>query len=636
MKTTLPLLGSLILPLLLQAEQWPGWRGPQGNGVTSEKQIPLRWSTNENVRWRVSLPGRGNSSPIVWGDRVFVTQAVSGENRRTVMCFNRTSGELMWQSGVTYTEKEQTQRDNPYCAATPVTDGERVIASFGSAGLYCYDFAGKELWHREFGKMNHAFGNASSPVIHGDLCFFNFGPDEKARLIAVNKRTGETAWEAEPPKVDPSEQPSPRGFGPGTSVAAEFLAHADKNKDEKVSKDEFTTMGESWFDRMDAERSGKLTREQFIEKLTDVLPRQGGGGGGGGGGGSAGGGGAGAGGGGGTAAASQPGGPGAPGTPPGPAGQGGPGGRRALTGGGPRSVAPGLFAAVDSDKDGAVSRSEMKNVFAKWATDWDADKNGVLNEDEVRNGLNSVLPRVEFAGGGPGGPGGPGGRGGPGRGPGGGGGGGGGGFGGGTWSTPLVIHAGDHDEVIMNFPNRLAAYDPKTGKQLWLSKGLGGTIYTTPLWGEGAVIAMSSGMGGGNAVALKPGGNGDVTESQRLWRLDRIKSGIGSGVIYDGHIYLVSQDGVAQCLDAKSGKVIWEERLRGTGARNGSWSSMLLAGERIYVPNQGGDVFVLRASPKFELLATNSVSEPTNASLAAAGDALYLRTDASLWCLAGK
>jgi outer membrane protein assembly factor BamB len=185
----------------------------------------------------------------------------------------------------------------------------------------------------------------------------------------------------------------------------------------------------------------------------------------------------------------------------------------------------------------------------------------------------------------------------------------------------------------MNFPNRLAAYEPKTGKQLWLSKGLGETIYTTPVWGEGVLVAMSSGMGSGNAIALKPGGSGDVTESQRLWRLDRVKSGMGSGMIHDGHFYTISQDGFATCLDLKTGSTVWEERLKGSGARGSSWSSMLLADGKIYVPNQSGDVFVLRASPRFEVLSTNAVGEPTNASLAASNGELFMRTDKSLWCL---
>src|SRR5437868_6069454 len=94
------------------ATNWPAWRGPQGTGISSEQSLPLKWSTNENVRWRVPLPEPGNSSPIVWGDRVFVTQAVQQEKRRTVMCFNRGTGKLLWQSGITYAEPEPTQEDN--------------------------------------------------------------------------------------------------------------------------------------------------------------------------------------------------------------------------------------------------------------------------------------------------------------------------------------------------------------------------------------------------------------------------------------------------------------------------------------------------------------------------------------------
>ena len=140
--TTAGLLAALSTNLT--AANWPAWRG-DGTGVSADKKLPVNWSTNENVRWRVPLPERANSSPIVWGNRVFVAQAVSGENRRTLMCFDREDGKLLWQSGVAYTEREQTQRENPYCSATPATDGERVIASFGSAGLYCYDFSGKNF-----------------------------------------------------------------------------------------------------------------------------------------------------------------------------------------------------------------------------------------------------------------------------------------------------------------------------------------------------------------------------------------------------------------------------------------------------------------------------------------------------------
>ena len=112
----------------------------------------------------------------------------------------------------------------------------------------------------------------------------------------------------------------------------------------------------------------------------------------------------------------------------------------------------------------------------------------------------------------------------------------------------MLIKVDGHDQLIVNFPNRLAAYDPKTGRQLWLSKGLGSSIYATPLWGDGLLVGMSAGIGSGNAIAVKPGGDGDITDKQRLWRSERIKSAIGSGVIYGEHVYMAGSDGVAVCL----------------------------------------------------------------------------------------
>jgi outer membrane protein assembly factor BamB len=199
-----------------------------------------------------------------------------------------------------------------------------------------------------------------------------------------------------------------------------------------------------------------------------------------------------------------------------------------------------------------------------------------------------------------------------------------------------LVVADGREELVISQPGCLVAYEPKTGKQLWISKGLGGTIYTSPVSGEGALVGTTSGPGGGSAIAVKAGGNGDVSESQRLWRNERMKSGIGSGVIHEGYLYTISQEGIAGCSNLKDGSTVWEERLKGTGSRGSSWSSMLLADGKIYVPNQSGDVFVLRAAPKFEVLATNSVSESTNASLAASDGELFLRTDKALWCFGKK
>ena len=115
-----------------------------------------------------------------------------------------------------------------------------------------------------------------------------------------------------------------------------------------------------------------------------------------------------------------------------------------------------------------------------------------------------------------------------------------------------------------------------------------------------------------------------------------MKGSIGTGVVHDGRLYSIASDGFALCTDLKTGKRLWQKRLEASGDRSSSWSSMLLAGGKIYVPNQSGDVFVLRAGREFDVLATNSINEPTNASLAASDGELFLRTDKSLWCIGAR
>jgi outer membrane protein assembly factor BamB len=195
------LLAALFLMPVRQAaaDNWPAWRGPDGNGQCRERNLPLKWSATENVRWKVPLPGPGNSTPIVWGSRIFLTQATEGGRKRSLMCLDREDGKLLWRQTSEYNDPEPTHPTNPYCSGSPVTDGERVVVSFGSAGLDCYDFEGKRLWHRDLGKCLHIWGNAASPVIYGDLVLLNFGPGERTFLVAVDKRTGREVWRAEEP-----------------------------------------------------------------------------------------------------------------------------------------------------------------------------------------------------------------------------------------------------------------------------------------------------------------------------------------------------------------------------------------------------------------------------------------------------
>lgn len=429
---TLPRFATLLLAAALpcSAANWPAWRGANADGISTEKNLPLKWSKTENVRWRIPLPEAGNSTPIVWGERIFVTQPVG--DRRTLLCFNRADGKQLWQVGVATKEKEPTHATNPYCSASPVTDGESVIVSFASDGLFCYDFSGKELWKRtDLGQQIHIWGAATSPVIHGNLCFLNFGPGETTYLLAVDKQTGKTVWKNDEAGGD-SGNPPP-----------------------------------------------------------------------------------------------------APKDPP-------------------------------ADKKAAAPRG-------KWL---------------------------------------------------------------GSWTTPVIINENGSDSLIMSWPDRLCSLNPATGKERWNSKGLTALVYTSPIHADGILVAMSGFSG--SAMAVRTGGSGDVTESKRLWHQRNSPQRIGSGVIHEGHIYIHNDPGTAMCLNLETGKQVWSERLVGGGATGVNWSSVLLADAKCYTITQGGDCFVFKASPTFELLATNSLGEKSNSSIVPAGGALLIRTHKALWCIGGN
>jgi len=397
---------------------WPAWRGDAaGTGITSETALPLKWSATENVKWKVPLPEAGNSTPIVWGDRVFITQAAG--TRRLVMAFDRQDGRLLWEAGPTYTEKEPTHKTNTLCSASPTTDGERVLASFGSAGLFAFDFQGKELWRVDTGKVDHEWGYAISPVLHGELCILANGAGSNWWLAAFDKKNGKEVWRVKGPAMDAAERTD--GF------------------------------------------AGK--------------------------------------------------------------------------------------------SDGMV----------------------------------------------------------------------------GSWSTPVIVKAEGREELVMTWPEKMVAYDPATGRELWRASGMNPLLYTSPMPGEGVIIG--SGGYGGTTIAVKPGGSGDVSTGQRLWQKARDKQRIGSGVIKDGHLYILNTPGTAQCIKLATGEPVWEERVGG-GGKSQSWSSMVLSGDRIYVLNQSSDTVVLRASPKFEALSVNALGDGlTNSSHAISKGDIFIRTHRHLWCI---
>jgi outer membrane protein assembly factor BamB len=215
----------LVLSLLLTAlanDRWPQFRGPQSLGVAEDPQLPDKWSATENVAWKTDIPGMGWSSPIVWGDRIFVTSVISAgeieppkkglyfggerrdipkdEHRWMVYCVDWRTGKILWQQEAFRGAPKTTRHlKNSYASETPVTDGERVYAYFGNAGLFCYDIKGNLIWKQMFEprKTRFGWGTAASPVVYKDRLYIINDNDEKSFFAAYDKKTGQEAWRVE-------------------------------------------------------------------------------------------------------------------------------------------------------------------------------------------------------------------------------------------------------------------------------------------------------------------------------------------------------------------------------------------------------------------------------------------------------
>jgi len=394
------------------AGNWPAWRGPQANGTSDERGLPVTWGPGKNILWKVSLPEPGNSTPIVWGERVFITHSLDKGKRRALIALDRATGKKLWQREVPCAVPETSHPQNPPCSASPVTDGTAVYAHFASAGVVAFDFDGKKLWQRDLGPVLHRWGNGSSPVIYKDLLIVYQGPGEPTFLTALNKRTGATVWTRKEP------------------------------------------------------------------------------------------------------------------------------------------------------------------------------------------GINSPI------------------------------------FG--SWSTPVVVRANGRDELVMPLPGdriggdgEFKAYDPNTGEILWRCQGLGTEVYAMPVVSAAGDMVVGISGHNGPTMAVRPGGNGDVTGTHRLWRsAGKLPQRIGSGILHEGRLFLADAEGFVECLDSKNGATIWKERLPGR-----LWGSMLLAEGRLCVSSLEGKTFVLAAEPKFRLLATNDIAEPVYAALAVSDGTIFLRTYQNLYCI---
>ncbi|MBM4030433.1 MAG: serine/threonine protein kinase [Planctomycetes bacterium] len=201
-------LGALLSMLVgaTMAEEWPEWRGPRRDGSSRETGLPLKWSQTENVAWKTSIPGKGHSSPIVWGERVFVTTAVPGEQRRILICVDARNGKELWSRDVLAAPLEKINNLNSYASSTPATDGKHVFVSFQDRDrmfVACYDFEGNKVWEQRPGKFFAAHGFCSSPLLYKDMVILNGDQDSRpkgpAYIVALDKATGATKWETPRP-----------------------------------------------------------------------------------------------------------------------------------------------------------------------------------------------------------------------------------------------------------------------------------------------------------------------------------------------------------------------------------------------------------------------------------------------------
>ncbi len=425
----MPLCMSIATQSYSADQNWPHWRGPKGTGKTSATSTLTQWSPELNVKWRIALPEAGNSTPVVWGDKIFLTQPLSESKQRAILCMDRQTGKELWRQSVVYSESEASHKTNPYCSASPVTDGQRVIAWLGSAGLACWDLTGKEQWRRDLGRQEHMWGYGSSPILHDDLCILNFGPGNREFLIAVDKTTGETRWE--------------------------------------------------------------------VGSMDDAAERE-------------------------------------------------------LSG---------------------------------------PENDGNANE------FSSDKPRDERLRG--------------------------------SWSTPIIVDAGGHLELIATLPRRVSGYEPATGKLLWTCGGSGPLVYASPMESSGVIVAL--GGYSGASLAVRTGGRGDVTQTHRLWHKPKDGGWLGTGVVDDGAIYICDIAGVMHCLDVQTGNELWKERCSG----GGTWSSITQnANGLMYMLTKSGTTTVFEPSREgWKEVATNELGEPTNSSVVVAGDDIFIRTHAALWSL---
>ncbi|HEY6401938.1 MAG TPA: PQQ-binding-like beta-propeller repeat protein [Blastocatellia bacterium] len=202
-----------------------------------------------------------------------------------------------------------------------------------------------------------------------------------------------------------------------------------------------------------------------------------------------------------------------------------------------------------------------------------------------------------------------------------------------SWSTPLLVRAGQRAELITSGNELIVSYDPKSGKELWTAKGHGSNAIATPLAGHGMVFVYA-GFPVKKTIAIKLGGSGDVTNANVAWQYDKGTAYVPSSILYGDYIYLMSDRGILTCLDAKTGKVVYEGGRIPTPAT--FTASPVAFDGKLLLTSEDGDTYVIKAGPKHEVIATNSVGEPVYASPAISDGMIFIRGEKNLYCIAAN
>jgi len=412
------LAGLLATTALVPAENWPGFRGPTRQGMSTETGLSLRWSATENIAWRTAIPGEGWSSPIVWNDRVFLTTATEDGAGCHIITLDCLTGKIVWDKEVFKQVPGHKQQRNGYATPTPCTDGACVYAVFGDGSFAALDFQGKMVWSNRDYPFFGEHGLGTSPVLWKDLLIMTrdgsgrppdtgagwHTPWDQARIIALDTHTGKLRWEAH------------RGLS--------RIAH----------------------------------------------------------------------------------------------------------------VVPNIWTAPDGHLE-------------------------------------------------------------------------------------LVSGAGD---VVQGF-------DPNSGVRLWTSKNIGEGVVPSIVLGHDLAFT-AAGWGGRESIkAFRSGGKGDLGESNLVWEQKKGVSKIPSYLLLEPYLYTINEGGVAMCLKAETGEIVWQERVGGNFS-----ASPVCAEGHIYLLSDQGETTVIDAGSEFKILAKNALNEKCQASIAISNGSLFIRTEANMYCIKAK